>query len=432
MGEGIAGASEEAPFRGWVPPEDRLWRHPSELSGTSSSAAAGGSSLLGDPRLGDPTLGDPRLYAGRGAASNRTVLAASGKRRAAAMAFVGSGAAAAVFAGVVLLNSTGRSNPANSGAGAVATTIALATSTSSALPAALQRVAQGIVSLTVTTSHGTERASGVVVASGGMVVTTANALSGSTAVQALTVLGSRRAKVVAVDHGSNVALLDVGSDIPVPRFVNDAAVGTGQGAMVVAAQETGSHAAAVAWAPVTIASVGTSVKTAGADKVAAKEADSDSMAAIGVSTDGIGSEAGEVLVARNGGVIGILEQGPPSASGAKSTGFMPAALFLGVSSDLATSGAVHHGWLDVTARDATSSAAGSGSGAVVVSVEAGGAAAGALVPGDVIDSVGGAPVRSMAELRTRLYVLSAGEPVTVGYRRGGTAATAEVDLASSP
>jgi len=157
------------------------------------------------------------------------------------------------------------------------------------------------------------------------------------------------------------------------------------------------------------------------------------MAAIGVTTGGIGSEAGELLVTRNGGVIGILEPASTTASRAGSSEFMPASLFLGVSSDLARWGVVRHGWLDVTARDATAaSSKAHPQGAEVVSVSPTGPAARTLDPGDVIESVGGAPVRSMAELRSRLYVLAAGEPVTIGFRRNGATATAEVDLASSP
>jgi putative serine protease PepD len=188
---------------------------------------------------------------------------------------------------------------------------------------------------------------------------------------------------------------------------------------------------------VTIASVGTSVRinaaAAGGKGGDNDSGDNDSMAAIGVTTGGIGSEAGELLVARNGGVIGILQPASTTAPSTGSTGFMPASLFLGVSSDLARWGVVHHGWLDVTARDATASSGKSqAQGAVVVSVSPTGPAAGTLQPGDVIDSVGGAPVRSMAELRARLYVLAAGEPVTIGFRRDGASTTAEVDLASSP
>jgi S1-C subfamily serine protease len=69
---------------------------------------------------------------------------------------------------------------------------------------------------------------------------------------------------------------------------------------------------------------------------------------------------------------------------------------------------------------------------VVVSVKPKGVAAGKLRVGDVIDSVGGEPVRSLAELEQRLYTASAGELVTIGVRRGGADTTTEVDLGSSP
>ena len=82
-----------------------------------------------------------------------------------------------------------------------------------------------------------------------------------------------------------------------------------------------------------VAANSNSANSNGADN-SKKEADNDTMAAIGVTTGGIGSEAGELLVTRNGGVIGILEPASTTASRAGSSEFMPASLFLGVSSDL--------------------------------------------------------------------------------------------------
>ena len=54
-----------------------------------------------------------------------------------------------------------------------------------------------------------------------------------------------------------------------------------------------------------------------------------------------------------------------------------------------------------------------GAGAKVVTVQASGPAAGRLLSGQVILAVNSQPVRTMAELRARLYVLSPGTPVSV-------------------
>jgi S1-C subfamily serine protease len=279
-----------------------------------------------------------------------------------------------------------------------------------------------------------------------LVVTTADALAGSTVVQAITALGRWTARVVGIDRAADVALLDIGRDLPVPTFNDDSDVDAGQRAMVVAPTRQSSPSTAVAWAPVTIASVGTTVRTS-----------VNSMAAIGVTTGKLARVSGELLVQPGGGVIGMLANAGKITTSSDPSGFVPASLLTGVSADLAHGRVVHHGWLDVKAQDvkvassttrsggATSSTAATSTGgstsasnttpstgAVVVSVNPKGAAAGKLRVGDVIDSVGGEPVRSVAELKQRLYIASAGQLVTIGVRRDGADTTAEVDLGSSP
>jgi len=348
------------------------------------------------------------------------------------MALVGTGAAAAVFAGIVLLNTVGSGEGGGGPAagGIPNTSVVLTTSPGSAVvPVAAQGAERGLVSLRVTTSSGVRSGGGIAVAGGGLVATTADAVLGATGVVATSVGGrALRATVVALDRTADVALLRVGHDLPVPRFVDDTTVGVGHAAMVVAiTPAAGGATPGIAWGRATIESVGTTVPVRG----------SHAMAAIGVSTANLAPLPGEVLLRPDGGIIGML-QGTVTApagkvTGAATSGFVPAGLLLGVTGDLARWGQVRHGWLDVTAHDAPAPSAVAGSvGALVVNVDPHGAAAGLLRPGDVIVSVDDAPVRSMAELSQRLYVCTAGESVQVGVRRGGTTAVVEVDLSSSP
>ena len=158
------------------------------------------------------------------------------------------------------------------------------------------------------------------------------------------------------------------------------------------------------------------------------------------------SLAGEALVQDNGQVLGLLD---PSASSHAVKVFLPAALVVGVARSLATSGRVRHGWLDVVGEDRgsyASSTPGPGSGgstttaaavdrpvgAVVANVEPQGAAAGVLKPGDVITSIGRAPLPSMAALRSYLYVTTPGERVELGVRHGTARLTVDVTLSASP
>jgi S1-C subfamily serine protease len=57
-----------------------------------------------------------------------------------------------------------------------------------------------------------------------------------------------------------------------------------------------------------------------------------------------------------------------------------------------------------------------GDGATVVAVQSGGPASGVLQVGQLITAVDSTPVRTMAELRARLYVLPPGTPVTLSVQ----------------
>ena len=76
---------------------------------------------------------------------------------------------------------------------------------------------------------------------------------------------------------------------------------------------------------------------------------------------------------------------------------------LAVADDLRSRGRVSRGFLGVEGTNATQ-----GSGAVVETVHANGPAAGRLDHGEVIVAIDGQPVRTMAELLSRLYALGAG------------------------
>jgi putative serine protease PepD len=121
--------------------------------------------------------------------------------------------------------------------------------------------------------------------------------------------------------------------------------------------------------------------------------------------------------------------------------FLPAGLVLGVARQLVSSGAVIHGSLGVDTSDAdppaaTSSYVGAAStpaaGARLDSVVAGGPAAlSAMQPGDIITAVDDYPVRSSAELTTRIYPDRPGTTVQVTLNRGGAPMTIPVTLAAA-
>jgi len=398
-------------LNGWLPPEDRLWRHPSEVV-ASDGSSAGAPMVPTDPGPGRaPWSGAGRPH----------------RRRAIASVLVATSAAAAVVVGVLLLIESGSPGPPNPLAGAPPSTTAL--TTGGAVPPADQGARQAMVALETSTAGGRVAACAVAVAEGGLLATTADAVRGARSITAVTAGGQHeRATVVATDAGSDLALLRVSSDLPVARFTDDGGVAAGHPGIVMAVAPGGSGARPL-WSQGTVESVGATVEAGAAS----------GMAAIDATAPGVPTMAGALLLDPAGDVIGILDTtgaGGPDHS----TPFLPTELVLGVAGDLASSGKVNHGWLEVSGRDAvpaspsatTTTVAGGLSGALVATVDPHGASAHVLKAGDVIVGADGAPVRTMAELRTRLYVLGPGTPVQLSLWRAGRPMAVEVDLSGSP
>ena len=411
---------------GWIPPEDRTWRHPSELAaaGAGAGGAGGGTPVLPAPLPPGPDR----------------------RHRYAATVGVGFGAAAAVLIGVFLLANAG------SGPGPSMSAVSQPPSLSTAMtgcckvvPAVARSAQRAMVALMVSTDGGVNQGCGVAVAAGGLVATTADAVDGAQSVTAVTASGKRvKAHLVAVDRSSDVALLRVNTDLPVVPMADDGTVAAGHPAMVMAvAARTGPGAAdATMWSQGTVRSVATAVQGG----------DADGMAAVTTGATQVPAVPGSALLTAGGQLLGLLDATGRPMSGDGEEAFLPTQLVVGVAKALASHGVVDHGWLDVKGHDApdgtvhtTASTAAAGTatsvtdppdggtdGALVTSVESSGAAGGALNVGDVVVSLDGAPVRSMAELRTRLYVLGPGSTVRLGVDRGGSLIDVAVTLAPSP
>jgi serine protease Do len=420
-GEGTVPSADQ---RGWLSPDDRLWRHPSEVwppAGTEPPAPGG---------------------AGEGATA-----APSGRRRRTASALVASGAAAAVAAGVLLLVATSSGGPGTTTSNAPPTALTVVTGCCRALPT-LERVARGaMVSLRISTALGVSQGCGVVMASGGLVLTTFDAVARARSLTAVTATGTRLpASVVATDQESDVALVRVPAALRVARFAGEGGVATGGRAiaMAVSAKGTGQGAQSTLtmWTTGSVRSVDTTVVRGAAVGMSGIEATTGSRPAI----------AGEALLDAQGRVLGIFDNS--AAVNGASKVFLPAQLIVGVGNALAVSGRVDHGWLGIQGGDAPASAittttsvtdvrvtptreanAGQrrpGGGALVETVEPNGASSGLLRPGEVIRSIDGHPVRTMAQLRNRLYVLPPGTRVVLGVFDRGTTTSVAVDLAGSP
>jgi S1-C subfamily serine protease len=174
--------SDEEPFafRPPLPPEDRVWRHPSELGGVATP----GASFVGPSQRSH----SPRA------------------RLAVAVAV---GATGAILIGVLA------ASVLRGGGGGASATVERSASSFTFSPTtiggdSLGRPAEGAVHLVATTPDGTRLASGVVLDARGTIATTAAAVLGATGLVAYLADGTRfEAKLLGVDAESGAAVVRV-------------------------------------------------------------------------------------------------------------------------------------------------------------------------------------------------------------------------------
>ena len=361
---------------GWVPPEDRSWRHPSELH------AAGAGVVF---------------------------TAAPGWRRSAVLA-VSTAALVAIVAGALLLAKTG-STPGTATLDTMPVGAAAVTPCCTLSPVLTRNAEQAVVTIETTGS----RASGCgVVVADGLVATTEAALGSARRVRVVAATGRPlEGRVLATDHQSGIVLLRLNAPLPVAHMGVGDGLGSGSPALAVSMRPSrGNRAPRAIWTSATVVAVGK----------LPPGAPPSSMAQITVRGPSVPVVPGEPLLDRRGRVLGILD----AASGAERS-FLPMPLVVGVTDQLETLGKVRHGWLGIT--DAT---LGGATGAEIVWVDPRGAAARALRPGDVIVRVDGWRVHSAADLRSMLYVMAPGTHVSVEAVRATRVIRAVVELAPSP
>jgi len=326
-------------------------------------------------------------------------------------------AAAMVAAGawifVLLSPASDRSLPAsssNASSDAPMTTLA---STTRAVPSAAEAAGQAMVQLRAVTTHGVVLVTGIAVAEGGLIATTADALSG---LRSLAMIGPDghllRASVMGVDRDSDVALVTVPDDVPVAPFADDTGLAAGAPDMTLTLAGSNDGTPVLHCDPGSVSDVGGPVS----------QGPADGMPAIFSTAPGVLEEAGDPLLNASGAVIGLLYD-DDSAAGADTITFLPSQLVLGVADDLRSTDRVAPGWLGVGGTTAANS-----TGAAVMTVIADSPAAGVLTPGEVIVGVNSVPVRTMAELRARLYVLTPHSPVALSVIDGTATKVVDVTL----
>jgi S1-C subfamily serine protease len=380
---------EDALQKGWIAPDDRLWRHPSELSQYSRHASFGRS-------------------------PSRDLW----RERRGALA-VGTFSAAAVVAAAAVLLAFANPQTSTTSGRLTATEASLVTipSVSPGIVSAVRTLRPSLVELSPVQENRQDPVTGVVLPGGHQIVASAVSIGDSSRVDVVTATGRRLSgNVVAVDDESGVALVSTQEALDPATFANEP-VYPGELA-VTACLQPGQGSSPVLTTDVAEAMV----KKVG--DVPARQGQPVLMDAIKADMP-VSANWGGVLLNGNGAVIGIPDK---RAGGADETAgfFVPAALALGVADELAASHHVQPGWIGVRATDAPDY-----EGASITEVLSGSpAAAAGLMPGDVVTTVDGQRVMSLPDLQASLYTVEPGRNVQVVVERAGSVLNMSVTVAA--
>lgn len=402
---------DDTPARPWLPPDDRLWRHPSELRGSGPAPQHQPS-----PRRRRKRLAGSRVL---------TLMVLGG--------VVGALLATGVATGTHWLGPTRTTSQASandvtvtstsarigSGAGASAAPRQSPINAGPSVMAMVQRVWPSIVTVDVTTAQGHVHGSGLVFRSDGMVVTVARLLAGAAGISVITSDGTEdAATLVGEDPDSGVAVIRVPRQLPSVDL--DASPPPAAGEMAIAVGTNAAEGSPPAVAIGTISQVNRQVKLADGPPLL-DAIDTDAPA---------GPAPGGALLDQSGRVLGITtattdEGGTPHWLAA------PADLAGDAANQLASTGKVVYAWLGIAGGDDSAAPASGGvaPGVEVLSVQGGSpAAAAGLKPDDVIDAIDGQPVASLLDLQGVLRLRQPGAAVTLDVMRDGSHLPMEATL----
>lgn len=390
------GDPDESP-RGWIHPDDRLWRHPSELGPGSSPS----------------DRSRPPWPASRWGAVAFGVAGAAMVAGVAVAMTAGGGPTPGARAVDTSLVTTPAVSPAS--------TTAPATSVGPAIVHVVDSAAASLVTLVATDgSAPVKRATGVVLPSRDLVATAASAVVADETLTVATSSGRKLTGIVSgIDTHAGVAVVQLPEPLTPATFA-DETVSPDQ--LAVAACRCGAGASgSTSSEPQVAVGMVRAVGTPATDDGGPALVD-----AIEAQMPLASGAWGAVLVDDGGGVLGILD-GVRNDGGDTYGYFVPASLAVAVAEELGQSHAVHRGWLGVLCQDDD------GVGASVTTVLPGSPAALAgMRPGDVVEAVDSHVVRSLAELQARLYTSAPGSQLQLTLLRDGAEDKAIVTLVSPP
>ena len=391
---------DDAPvFGAPLPPDDRLWRHPSELGGTTAVALSSPTS----------THNHPRVW---------SIAVVSG--------LVGAVLTVGVIAATGGLQEKVVEHDAPVEKVAVSPTFASYPTATNDVVAVAHAVQPAIARLQVTSRSGVVTGSAVAYRSDGFFLTNAHLVMDATSVAVALADGSTfDGAIVGTDAWTDVAVVHIDAQGVAPATMGSTAnLEVGQQAIAVGApvDDSGEPSVSVG----VISALGRRVQSEAGTTL------HDMLA-----TDArFGRDAsGGALVDASGAVIGLTTI-------VSNDGAEPAAMTLsyatpievatGVADDIISTGKAHHVWLGVEGNDLPATQAKTLSvpgGAVVTKVtDSSPAAQAGLQPGDVITAINGVPVTSISSLVLSLRGHEPGEQVTIDYIRGAAHHTSRATL----
>lgn len=396
--EDFDGTDEEAE-RGWVHPDDRLWRHPSEMASVAAAAPAPPASVLAKM---------PNVVAVAGLAG-----------------MIGALFTAGLIAAIGGFNRV-QERPVRSVERVAATPFVQASKTTAVVDpivSVAQRLRPAIVEVRSEGGGGRAAGSGVAFREDGYILTNHHVIEGASSVMVVSAEGKRfDAKVVGSDPETDISVLKINAALPVATLGSVSGLQVGQQAIAI-----GSPLGLTGGPSVTV----------GVVSALGRQFDSAEgpMLLDMIQTDAPISpgSSGGALVDSAGNVIGITTAIAVSDVGAEGLGFAtPIDIARDVAEQILSRGHVIHVWLGVQGEDlqpAMAKTLGVAGGALVREVVKDSPAfVAGLKAQDIITTVDGKSVQGIADVIVNVRTHKVGDEVKVVVLRGGKPQTFVVTL----
>ena len=389
---------DEGPVRPWLPPEDRIWRHPSEVAAHGAAPPNEARRSRGEQRA----IAVAALAGVTGALLTAGVVAAAGGFRTEVVR-------------VPAVERVAVAVPASLGSGGGGTDVV----------AVAARVRPAIVQLRaeVDTRDGTERSegSGVIYRSDGLILTNHHVIDGAEEVTVILANGRKlEGEVLGSDEESDVAVVRVDADDQLPSATLGSATRLKVGQTAIAIGSPLGLEGGPSLSVGVVSALGRTLprsESGGSSLPLLEIIQTDAPIAPGSS--------GGALLDGGGAVIGITTAQIVSESiGAEGLGFAtPIDIALFVADQIERTGSVTPVWLGIEGEDVDESSAAEleiDGGAVVKAVVSGAPASDAGIQTmDVITAVDGRAIPTMAALKVVLRAKAPGQKVTVELLRDG-------------